>query len=124
LLLAIGAHSSDQPVSVGALWWGILIGPTAWALDQGISYAIAQHACSTGHFYVLHVTSAVMFVLALSGVLVATRQLGIARSGREEGGTPLDRSWFMAWLGILMSVAFALTIIALSVPKVLLSPCD
>lgn len=122
--MAIGAHSPDEPVSIAALWWGILIGPTAWALDQGLSYALAQHACSTGHFYVLHVTSAVMFVLALTGLLAAWRQLGPVRNGREEGGSPVDRSWFMAWFGILMSAGFALTIIALSVPKIVLSPCD
>ena len=122
--MATEAHSSEEPASVGALWWGILIGPTAWALDEGISYAIAQHACSTGHFYLLHLITGAALLLALTGVLVAWRQLGPVRQGRDEGGSPVDRSWFMACLGILMSVAFALTIIALAVPKIVLSPCD
>jgi len=93
-------------------------------LDQGSSYAIAQHACSTSHFYLLHLITGAAFLLALTGVLVAWRQLGPVRNGQEEGGSPVDRSWFMAWLGILMSLAFALTIVALSVPKIVLSPCD
>jgi hypothetical protein len=122
--LTVRAHSSEEPVTIAALWWGILIGPTAWALDQGISYAIDQHACSTGHFYVLHVASAVCFVLGLTGALVAWRQLALVRDGRDEGGSPRDRSWFMAWLGILMSSVFALTIVALAVTKIVLSPCD
>jgi hypothetical protein len=124
LSLPIGAHSSDEPVSVAALWWGILIGPAAWLLDQGMSYAIDQHACSTGHFYLLHLLSAVWFLMALTGALVAWRQLGPVRDANDEGGSPRDRSWFMAWLGILMSVLFALTIVALVVPKLVLSPCD
>ena len=122
--MTIGAHSSDEPVSIAALWWGILIGPVAWALDQGISYAIDQHTCSTGHFYLLHVISAVTFVLAMTGALVARQQLVYVRDANDEGGSPRDRSWFMAWLGILMSLVFALAIVALVVTKVVLSPCD
>lgn len=122
--MTVGAHSSEEPVSIAALWWGILVGPTAWALDQGVSYAIDQHACSTGHFYLLHVASAAAFLFALTGALVAWRQLICVRNGSEEGGSPRDRSWFMAWLGILMSLVFALTIVALAVTKIVLSPCD
>jgi len=122
--LSVGEHGSEQPVSIAVLWWGILIGPAAWALDQGLSYAIDQHACSTGHFYVLHLASAAGFLFALTGVLVAWRQLAFVRDGPDEGGSPRDRSWFMAWLGILMSSIFGLTIIALAVTKIVLSPCD
>jgi hypothetical protein len=124
MVLGIAASSSDEPTSVAALWWGILIGPAAWVVDQGASYALDQHACSTGHYYLLHLISAVAFVIAVSGALVAGRQLAMVRGGRDEGGSPRDRSWFMAWLGILMSSCFALTIIALSVTKIVLSPCD
>jgi hypothetical protein len=122
--LSVGEHNSEQPVSIAALWWGILVGPAAWALDQGISYAVDQHACSTGHFYLLHGISAAAFLLALTGALGAWRHLICVRDGRDEGGSPRDRSWFMAWLGILMSSVFALTIVALAVTKVVLSPCD
>jgi hypothetical protein len=122
--MSMEAHNSHEPVSTAALWWGILIGPTAWALDQGISYAIDQHACSTGHFYLLHLASAAGFLLALTGVLVASRLLASVREGHDEGGSPRDRSWFMAWLGILMSAVFAMTIVALAVTKIVLSPCD
>ena len=110
--------------TVGELWWGMLIGPAAWALDQGISYGLTQHACSTGHFYVLHVATVVFVLLALTGVFTGWRQLSKNRDGKEEGGTPRDRSWFMAFLGILLSVGFALVIIAMAVPKIILSPCD
>jgi hypothetical protein len=55
---------------------------------------------------------------------VAYRQLNFVRDGHDDGGSPRDRSWFMAWLGILMSASFGLAIIALSVTKIVLSPCD
>jgi 4-amino-4-deoxy-L-arabinose transferase-like glycosyltransferase len=102
----------------------MLIGPVSWALDEGISYAIDQHACSTGHFYVLHITTAACFVLALTGAFVGWRQFSKIPNGNEEGGSPRDRSWFMALLGILLSLGFALVIIAMAVPKIILSPCD
>jgi hypothetical protein len=35
-------------------------GPLAWAIDLGFSYVMAQHACSTGHYYVLHVITVVL----------------------------------------------------------------
>jgi hypothetical protein len=111
-------------VSTGELWWGILIGPAAWALDQGISYSMEQHACSTGHFYVLHVCTIVFVLLALTGALAGCRQMAKNRNGNEEGGSPRDRSWFMALLGMLLSAGFAMVIIALAVPKIILSPCD
>jgi hypothetical protein len=106
------------------LWWGILIGPIAWVIDQGLSYSMDQHACSTGTFYELHLITACCFVLALSGLVVAWRQLRKVPSGEEEGGTPRDRSWFMAWLGILLSIQFAVVVVAMAVPKIVLSPCD
>lgn len=112
------------PVSTGELWWGILIGPVAWVIDQGLSYSIEQHACSTGKFYELHLITAACFVLALTGLFVAVRQLRKVPAGNDDGGTPRDRSWFMAWLGILMSVEFAVVVIAMAVPKIILSPCD
>ena len=117
-------NSNAELVSVSALWWGILIGPVAWVLDQGISYAVDQHACSTGHFYLLHAISACSFVLAITGIFVSRQQLSHVSGGNEDGGSPRDRSWFMAWLGILMSVSFSLTIVYLAVPKIILSPCD
>lgn len=106
------------------LWWAILIGPAAWALDQGISYAIDQHACSTGHFYVLHVATICFGLLGLSGAAIGWRQLSRHRGGNEEGGSTRDRSWFMALLGILLSIEFTIVILAMAVPKIILSPCD
>ncbi len=112
-------------VSTTGLWMGILVAPLAWALDEGLSYVIDQHACSTGKYYLVHLITAVCFLLAMSGLLVSWRQLRRVPSGaNEDGGSPRDRSWFMARLGILMSVGFALVILAMAVPKVILSPCD
>jgi hypothetical protein len=107
-----------------ALWYGILAGPLAWATGEGLNYAFDQHACSTGHFYVQWIVCGCTLLIALSGAFVARMELQRCGEQRDDGGTPLDRSWFMARLGIAVSLGFALVIIALTVPHFILSPCD
>ncbi len=106
------------------LWAGLLLGPVAWALDEGLSYALEQHSCSTGHVYVLHAISIVCLLVALSGAGISWRQMSIVGTGSEEGGSVRDRSWWMARLGIALGLGFAVAIVALAVPKFLLGPCS
>ncbi len=106
------------------LWFGIAAGPLAWALDLGFSYALAQHACSTGHEYIEHLITALCFLLALVGLWAAysaNRQL--PEKASHEGGSVHDRSRFLAYMGIIYSVGFAVVIIAGGVPRWILPPC-
>ena len=107
-----------------ALWYGILAGPVGWILEEGLNYAFDQHACSTGHFYVQWAACIGAFVIALSGALVARLELNRIGERHEDGGSPMDRSWFMARLGLAASLGFSLVIVALAVPHFILSPCD
>ena len=118
-------HNPDAPKhSDFELVAGVLLGPIAWMLDEGLSYSLEQHSCSTGHFYILYVISVVSLLIALGGVAIAWRQLSLVGTGSEEGGSIRDRSWWMARLGIALGIGFAVVIIALAVPKFLLSPCS
>ena len=103
---------------------GVLIAPLAWAADLVISYALVQHACSTGHHYLLHVVSVVCFVIALAGAVLSWRQYQHVSQGNDEGGSAFDRSHFLALLGIATSVWFVVVIVASAVPRWILSPCD
>jgi hypothetical protein len=106
------------------LWFGVFAGPAAWFLDLGFSYSLAQHVCSTGHEYLLHLITALCFVLALLGLLaafVANRE--IPDQASHEGGSVLDRSRFLAYMGYIFSIGFGLTIIAGGVPRWVLPPC-
>jgi hypothetical protein len=103
---------------------GVLIGPLAWGADLLISYALVQHACSTGHHYILHVVSIIAFVVTLGGALLSWRQYQEVREANDEGGSPFDRSHFLALLGVVSSLSFAIVIIASAVPRWVLSPCD
>ncbi len=106
------------------LYYGMFAGPFAWAFDEGFSYMLTQHSCSTGHFYVLHTITVIAILIALSGVFVSQQQLSAAGDGNEEGGTMRDRAFFMARLGLSLSIGFTLVVIALGVPRWVLSPCD
>ncbi len=104
---------------------GIWLGPLAWALDLGFSYSLVAHSCSTGHYYVLHLVSAVCAAIALAGLGIAAQQYRQLPPGvNEEGGSVLDRVHFMALLGMTSSVGFFILIIAGAVPRWILSPCS
>jgi hypothetical protein len=107
------------------IWWSLIAGFLAWGLDLGLSYILEQHSCSTGHHYVLHLISIVCFAIALSGGafgLLEFRQF--PKDTAEEGGSHFDRAHFQALMGIGFSAAFAVLIIAGSVPRWILSPCS
>jgi hypothetical protein len=107
------------------IWWAMCAGPLAWGADLGFSYVLAQHACSTGHHYVLHVITIVCGVIALTGVAAAwSAYSAIPREASDKGQRPLDRTYFQILFGIVFSIAFTVVIIAGAVPRWILSPCD
>jgi hypothetical protein len=121
--------SSEQTIQAGrtpwGLWWSLVAGFVAWGFDLGLSYTLEKHSCSTGHPYVLHGISIACFVVALSGFiagLVEFRRFPGTTS--EEGGSRFDRAHFQALLGMAFSLSFALVVIAGSVPRWILSPCE
>ena len=107
------------------LWTGILAAPIAWALDEGIGYSLVPHACSTGHGYVLHVTSALCLLVAAVAFLIAFRMfILVPPSSTEDGGDPSSRSRFMAIAGMISSAVFFMVMIAEAIPRFILSACD
>jgi hypothetical protein len=120
---------SEQKIQAGrtplGLWWSLIAGFAAWAMDLGFSYVLEQHSCSTGHHYVLHVISVLSLAIALTGF--GTGWVEFRRfpgSTSEEGGTHFDRAHFQALLGMAFSLVFAVVIVAGSVPRWILSPCE
>jgi hypothetical protein len=111
--------------SAGALWYGWLVPPLTFGADLLLSYALVPHACSTGHFYVLHVVTVVAIIVTLSAGFFAWREyLRVSAGADDEGGSPRDRAHFMAIFGMIWSAAFVVVILANAVPRLMLSPCD
>jgi hypothetical protein len=119
---------SEQQIQEGrtppGLWWSLIAGFAAWAVDLSFSYVLEQRSCSTGHHYLLHVISVISLAIALTGFgtgLVEFRRFPGTTS--EEGGSHFDRAHFQALLGMAFSLSFALVVIAGSVPRWILGPC-
>jgi hypothetical protein len=110
--------------SAFALWWGLFAGPIAWGLDETLSYAIVQHACSTGHHWLLHFYTLLAIVIAGSGFAVANWAYRRLPEADLEGGGTANRSRWMAIFGMSASIALTLVIIAGAIPKLLMNPCD
>jgi hypothetical protein len=107
------------------LWVGVGAGPLAWGLDLGFSYAITQHACSTGHHYLLHLITVLTFLLAGAGLWAAhTAWNELPEEADHERGGALGRSAFLAILGYASSIGFAVVIIAGAVPRWILAACQ
>lgn len=119
------AQTIDAGQTSWGLWWSLVAGFAAWGTDLGLSYMLEQHSCSTGHHYVLHVISLVCMAIALSGFGAGLSEFKrLPDNSSEEGGSRFDRAHFEALLGMAFSLSFAVVIIAGSVPRWILSPCE
>lgn len=106
-------------------WISLIIGPIAFAFDEGMGYALTYHACSTGHWYVLHLVSAVSLALSIFGIFFSRAAMAaLPHTAQEKGGNSVDRSYFMAKLGLVINVAFTIAVIAMAIPRFILSPCE
>ena len=106
-------------------WWAIFAGPLAWALDEGTSYALTQHACSTGHFYVLHLMTIVSLCISISGFWMGlTGYRRLTAKANTHGHQSRDRAFFVSSVGAAMSVFFTVIVVAEAVPRWILSPCS
>jgi hypothetical protein len=111
-------EAGKTPVGI---WWSLVAGFAAWGIDLGLK----QHSCSTGHYYVLHTISFVCFVIAMSGFAFGFIEMRrFPHDSKEEGGRSLDRAHFQALIGMIFSLSFAVIIIAGSIPRWILSPCE
>ena len=107
------------------LWAGILAGPSAFALNLTVTFALVHWTCATDRQSLLHVISLFAFILVLAGSWLSWVALRHAPSTLEtEGGTPQARARFMALLGLASSALFALAIIANAYPQWVLNACQ
>ena len=65
-------------------WLGWIFGPAAWALHQGIGYAMVPMLCSMGARWPYHALTAFSLLLCAAGVLAAFEALRRSRQVRPE----------------------------------------
>jgi hypothetical protein len=98
-----------------ALWTGILAGPIAWACDEVIGYTITAHECSTGSMRGLNFLTLASLCLCVFGWICAKSVDHDRHSERQR---------VMALAGMVLSIAFAVAILATGIPRWMLGPCD
>jgi hypothetical protein len=106
------------------LWLGFLVPPLAFLANLGVAYALVPGSCAGGVSWPLHLTAAVMLIIALGAGWLAWREW--ARAGREwpsEQAEPTARIRFMAALGSIGAVFFSLLIVAQWLAMVILPQC-
>ncbi|HYF40152.1 MAG TPA: hypothetical protein VD930_10705 [Gemmatimonadales bacterium] len=110
---------------IRALWTGLLLPPIAFLFNLETAYALVPVACQARASLLVHLVHLISFSLAIFGGLVAWRtwqKSGATWSGGEGG--IMGRTQFMAGLGVLTAVLFALVIVAQWIPSFILDPCQ
>ena len=111
-------NAPDSPRRLGRQWTALLLAPVAWAAALGILFALTEDACARGDRLSLWIVTAVCLLLALSGA-------SLAWSSREEPGADsgADRARFMMRAALGISAIFALVLIVMAVPILMLGAC-
>jgi hypothetical protein len=112
---------------LGALWFGLLGAPAAWAVQLVALDAFVELGCSSGGFSSL---GALVIVITIGAAIVGAAALWTAWScrrtfaGREEAGATGERASFMATVGLACSGLFLLLILLSGlVPRLFLTTC-
>ncbi|HYJ31687.1 MAG TPA: hypothetical protein VE326_00540 [Candidatus Binatia bacterium] len=108
------------PDRLPSLWFGVLAGPVAWAIQLPLVYALAVWSCDHVGMATLHVVSILCFAAALAGGFSARRNLRLVR---DPAGASAETRRIMALLGLMTSSLFGLVVLASWFAVFLLSPC-
>ena len=84
-------------------WLGWFLAPSAWALHQGIGYAMVPWLCATGRTWPYHALTAVAVTLCGLGALSSL--LALRRSRRIHPRHSEERMRMMALVGLMFSGA-------------------
>ena len=140
---ALESHPAPhrERVSLAAISFGLLAGPTAWFLQLCAGYALASSPCFDdgvrgsgtvpGYEWTgsaLIVVSVLAVVIALAALLVSRRSLEITREELEGGHHELmeigaGRTRFLALWGVCLSAGAAVPIIATAFAFAVLPRC-
>jgi hypothetical protein len=107
------------------LWVGVLIAPLAFLLHLQVNYALVTQLCQSTHKLSMHLVTLLFLLIAAGGGFIAWRNW--EASGRKwpgEAGSVLERSRFMAVVGLLISMLVILALIAQWIPQFIFDPCQ
>ena len=108
----------------------MLAGPLAWSALLETNYILSYVACEQRQTWMLHLAASVALSLVAGAAALTWRAapLGLSYEREREASTdPVDtaiiRARFMAIGGLALCAWFALVIIAMEIPVLVLDPC-
>ncbi|HXD18328.1 MAG TPA: hypothetical protein VN654_15040 [Vicinamibacterales bacterium] len=106
------------------LWFAMLAGPAAVAVNMGAGYALVKWACAGAHASMLTAISLATLLLAFAGAWIGWTCRARLRDANEDGGRIVDRSYFIAIIATGFAVLNAFLIVMQAYPRFVLSPCE
>jgi|SRR5690349_2025605 len=104
------------------LTFAFALGPMSALTHLVVAYSLVPTACAQGSKTMLHISAAGFFVVALLGAFIGWRYHGMFD---ESDDTPWkERTRWLAFVVIVLSLFSALLILAMELPNVILRSCD
>lgn len=118
----------EEPLMQGKVmlmqWAGVLLAPAAYFMQLSFAYGLVNWVCRGGTRYVLTLITVLALGLCALGAYFAWRswkQVGVEYP--DQGGDAVARSRFMAFGGLILSVLFAVAILAQEIPNWIVGAC-
>ena len=107
------------------LWVGLLTAPLAFLLHLEVNYALVTQLCQSEHKLAMHmVTLAFLLVSAGGGLIAWSNWKALGQKWPGEAGSVMERSRFMAIVGLLISLLVIFGLIAQWIPQFIFDPCQ
>jgi hypothetical protein len=106
------------------MWIGLLTAPAAWFLNLEATFALSPLACSVGSKGPLYTFSAAALLLTLVGGFFAWAFWRAYADPLENEPAIVARKRAMGVLGLSLSALFFITILAQSIPTVMMAGCE
>jgi len=108
----------DHPRRLLRQWIALLLAPVAWSAALGILFPLTEDACARGSRTAFWVVLLICVLSTLGGASLAWRErAGIAGNGGA------DRASFLMHVALGMSAIFALVLLVMAVPVLMLGAC-
>jgi hypothetical protein len=106
------------------LWSAVFLAPAALALNIGVGYAAVKLTCASGNGAILVFIWAAALAMSAAGLALGWRLMGLARPARVDGGSVVDRSYFVAIGATGLNVLAMLLIVTSGAAQLVLDACD
>jgi hypothetical protein len=104
-------------------WLGILAGPVAWIVDQGMSYVLASPACISGRMSWQYAISGISLALIAAGLRANWRDLRRHHDDDDRADDRGGRGRFVILVTTALTLLFGMVVVGDIMAKLVIAPC-